>query len=360
MSAGVSIRLIRVVQLLAVVAALWWAKAVIVPLVVSVLASYALEPVVARMESYHVRRSCGVPVLLLAIVCLGGAGAYALRGEATAFVDRIPSAIHVVARAIERSPRDRPGTVAKVQEAARELENAASTATKKALEQGVTAVRIEQPTFNWSDWLWQGSSGAIAIAGQMFVVVCLAYYLLVAGDLFKRKLVRIVPTLSEKKLTLEILDEINRQIERFLLARVLISVIVGIVVWAMFLALRMDDAGVWGVLAAILYAIPYVGPVVIVGGGMVAAFVQFGTLSMAVGVGGGCLAIGALEGYVLTPWLMSRVGEMNPMAVFVSLLFWSWLWGGWGLFLAVPITAAAKAIGERVPDLNDFAELLRE
>ena len=70
--------------------------------------------------------------------------------------------------------------------------------------------------------------------------------------------------------------------------------------------------------------------------------------------------LGAFEGNVLTPWLMIRVGEMNAVAVFVSLLFWGWLWGVWGLLLAVPITAAIKAVCERIDDLAPVAELLRE
>ncbi len=184
--------------------------------------------------------------------------------------------------------------------------------------------------------------------------------MLAAGDLYKRKLIRIVPTLSNKKLTVEILAEIDRQIERFLLARVVISLIVGAVVWVAFRLVGLEEAGVWGVLSAVLFAIPIVGPVLIVVAAAVAAFVQFGSLGMTVGVAGLVIAIGAVEGNVLTPWLMSRVGEMNAVAVFVSLLFWGWIWGVWGLLLAVPITAAVKAICDRIPDFSAVAELLKE
>jgi predicted PurR-regulated permease PerM len=166
----------------------------------------------------------------------------------------------------------------------------------------------------------------------MFAVLCLVYYLLAAGDLYKRKLVRMVPTLSRKKITVEILAEIDRQIERFLLARVGISLLVGVVVWLAFRLLGLDEAGVWGVLSAVLFAIPIVGPTVVVVAATLAGFVQF----------------------------MSRVGEMNAVAVFMSLLFWGWIWGAWGLLLAVPITAAVKAVCERVPDFHAFAELLKE
>jgi predicted PurR-regulated permease PerM len=197
-------------------------------------------------------------------------------------------------------------------------------------------------------------------AGQMFVVLCLVYYLLAAGDLYKRKLVRIVPTLSDKKATVEILAEIDRQIERFLLARVVISAFVGVVIWIAFHLLGVEEAGIWGVLSAVLFAVPFLGPTLVVIAAALAGFVQFGSVGMAGGVGGLCVVVAAVEGNVLAPWLMSRVGEMNAVAVFVSLLFWGWIWGAWGLLLAVPITAAAKAVCERIPNLFAFAELLKE
>jgi predicted PurR-regulated permease PerM len=349
----------RIVPAVAVVGALWAAQLVLVPIVLSVLISYALEPLVARLVCRVVPRAVAVPALLLALLAAGGGGAYVLRGEAIAFINRLPVAAHTVAQAIREGTGESRGTVSKVQAAARELESAASGATAKPAQDGVTPVRIEEPTFKWSDWLWQGSYGAIAFAAQMFAVLCLVYYLLAAGDMYKRKIVRIVPTLSEKKITVEILAEIDRQIERFLLTRVVISVIVGVVIWIAFRLLGIEEAGVWGVLAVVLFAIPFVGPAVVVLAAALAAFVQFGSIGMAAAVGSLCFAIAAVEGNVLTPWLMSRVGEMNTVAVFVSLLFWGWIWGGWGLLLAVPMTAAAKAVCERVPDLSGFAELLK-
>ena len=351
---------VRIIAALAIIAGLWAGQAVWIPLVLSVLISYALEPVVALFASHHLPRPVGVPLVLVIVMGGGGAGAYVLRGEASAFVDRLPAASHTVAEAIRGMSRGGRGTVSKVQDAARELEAAASGTTTRNQRDGVTPVRIEEPTFRWSNWLWQGSHGAIVFAGQMFAVLCLVYYLLAAGDLYKRKLVRIVPSFSDKKHAVEILAEIDRQIERFLLARVAISLIVGLAVWFAFRLLGMEEAGVWGVISAVLFAVPIVGPILIVIAAAVAAFVQFGTVGMALGVGGLCVAIGALEGNVLTPWLMSRVGEMNAVAVFVSLLFWGWIWGVWGLLLAVPITAAIKAVCERVPAFIAVAELLKE
>ena len=350
----------RIVQTLAVITALWAGQVVLIPIVLSILISYALEPLVSRLERWHMRRALAVPILLIALLAAGGAGAYVLRGEAVAFVDRLPTAAHTVARAIQDATRGTPGTVSKVQAAARELEFAARGATQKRAPDGITAVRIEEPTFKWSDWLRQGSYGAMGFAAQMFAVLCLVYYLLAAGDMYKRKLVRIVPTLSDKKTTVEILAEVDRQIERFLLARVAISLIVGVAMWLAFRLIGVEEAGVWGVASAVLFAIPIVGPALVIAAAAIAAFVQFGSVTMAAGVAALCVVIAAAEGNFLAPWLMSRVGAMNAVAVFVSLMFWGWIWGAWGLLLAVPITAAAKAVCERIPDLFAFAELLKE
>jgi predicted PurR-regulated permease PerM len=347
---------------LALTGALWWAQAVFIPIVVSVLISYALEPIVKRLESWHVRRAVAVPIIMCSLIAGASGTAYALRSEAVAFLDHLPSAAHTIAEAVRGSTRGAPGgTVARVQEAARELETAASSATKKKdAHDGVTPVRIEEPTFRWSNWFWQGSYGALEFAGQMVAVLFLVYYMLAAGDLYKRKMVHIVPTLTNKKITVQILAEIDRQIERFLLARVAISAIVGVAIWLSFRLFGLEEAGVWGVLAAVVFAIPIVGPTVVVIAAALAAFVQFGSIGMALTVFAAGAAIGFVEGYVLTPWLMSRVGEMNAIAVFVSLLFWGWIWGVWGLLLAVPMTAAMKAVCERIPDFNAFAELLKE
>ena len=354
---------IRLLPALAAIAALWWAQDVFIPLVFSLLISYALEPFVLRMVSFHLPRPVAVPLLLAALIAATGFGIYGLRSDAVLFIEQLPESARTVRQALQPDPGDRPGAVAKVQQAAQELERAAKDAAGSATNASadVTPVRIEGGTFKWSDYLWQGSLGALKFFGQLFVMLCLIYYLLISGDLYKRKLVRIVgPSMSQKRITVQILEEIDRQIERFLLARLTICVIVGIVIGLGFWMLGLREAGIWGVVAGVLFAVPYVGPAVITIAATVAGFVQFGSISMAAASGGLCLAIAAVEGNILAPWLLSRAGNMNAIAVFVSLLFWGWIWGVWGLLLAVPIMAAVKAICERVEDLSSYAELLKE
>jgi predicted PurR-regulated permease PerM len=279
---------IRVVPAFAVIVGLWWAQVVLIPLVLSVLISYALEPFVSRMASAHIARPVAVPLLLIALVGGTGFGIYSLRTEAVLFIEQLPEAARTVRLTIQPDYREQAGAVAKVQAAAQELERAATEAAgPKTAPVGVTPVRIEEPNFKWSDYLWQGSRGVMELGGQLFVVLCLAYYLLASGDLYKRKVVRIAgPSLSQKKITLHILDEVNRQIERFLLARIFISAIVGVVIWIGFRMLGLREAGIWGIIAAVLFAVPYVGPAVVTIGAAVAGFVQFGSPAMAATAGG--------------------------------------------------------------------------
>ena len=343
---------------LMLVAALWCAQTVVIPVVISLLLSYALEPAMVRLEMLRLPRAVAAPLVLLLLLGATGAGIWALRSEAEAFAYRLPEGAHTIAQAVRTKTAGASGPWARMQQAAKELETAAGSRQTRSSD-GVQSVRIEEPTFRWSEWIWQGSHGVFALITELIVVICLTYYLMIAGDAFKRKIVRLVgPSISDKKLTLQILSEIDRQIGRFIWVRAAISAIVGVAVWLTFRLLGLEDAAVSGVISGILFTIPLVGPAVVIVGAAATAVLQTGSLGMAFTAGGICTAIATLEGNLLGPWLLGKVGRMNAVAVFVSLLFWGWLWGAWGLVLAVPITAAIKAVCERVEDWNGFAELL--
>ena len=99
---------------------------------------------------------------------------------------------------------------------------------------------------------------------------------------------------------------------------------------------------------------------IVSGGTALIAFLQFGTINMALLVAGVSLVITSLEGFLLTPWLASRAARMNAVAIFVGLLFWGWVWNVWGMLLAVPMLMVIKAVCDHVEDLNGVGELLGE
>ncbi len=348
---------------LAVIFTLHWAKEVFIPLMLGVMISYALSPVVSLAQKWRIPRAVGAAVLLLGIVGGTGYAGYSLSDDAAKLIETLPDAAWKFRKTLRAEQGQSEGKMEKVQKAATQLERAAneSGAPAPAAPEGVTRVQIEKPKINVKDYLWPGTLGAAALAGQAGIVLFLAYFLLVSGDTFRRKLVSITgPTLSKKKITLQVLDDINGQIQRYLLVQIFTSILVGVATWLAFLWIGLEHAAIWGIAAGVFNSIPYLGPVVVTGGTALVALLQFGTINMALAVGGIALLITSLEGYLLTPWLTGRASRMSAVVVFVSVLFWGWLWGVWGLLLGVPIMMIIKAVCDRVEDMKPIGELLGE
>ena len=345
----------------AVLAILDLAQSVIIPFVVSGLLFYALDPIVDALQRWRVPRGLGAALVLLLLIAGLGASAYSLSDDVMQVVNQLPAGVRKL-RSELRRPSPQPTALDAVQSAARELDQAAADVSKpSATPKGVVRVQIEEPALNTTSYLWSGSMGALAVTGQAVMVGLLTYFLLVANDLFKRKLVKHVgPTLSEKRITVQILDDISVQIERFLMVQVVTSAIVGVVTAVVLWALGLQQPIVWGLAAGILNTIPYFGPIIVTIGLAIVGFLQFGRIEMAAAVAGAALVITSLEGWLLTPTLLGRVGRLNHIAIFASLLFWSWLWTVWGMLLAVPILMVMKAICDHVEELQPVADFLGE
>lgn len=350
---------LTVIAAAAATAILRWAQAVFIPIVLSILISYAMEPVVAFLVRLRLHRMiASVLVVLLTVSALGYTG-YSLSDDATAIVARLPEAAQTLRRSLRRTAGD-PGAIEHVQKAAEELQKTADAATgRNPAPSGVTRVQIEQPAIDVRQYLYWGSTGAMAFAGQAVLVTFFVFFLLASGDLYKRKIVKLAgPSLVKKRVTVQILDEINLQIERFLLVRLVTSLGVGVATWLAFRLIGLENPAVWGVAAGVFDSIPYFGPVIVAGGTFVVALLQFGTLPMAVYVSAISLAITSLEGWILTPWLTSRTAQSNEVAIFVALIFWGWVWGVWGTLLAVPMLVVVKAYCDRIDDFKPVGELL--
>jgi len=252
-----------------------------------------------------------------------------------------------------------PTTIDSVQSAAAQLELAAEAGARAANRPGVTRVQVERPPFNVRNYLWTGTVGLVAAAGQLMVVVFLTFFALGSGDTFRRKLVKITgPSLTKKKITVQVLNEVTAQIQRYLLVQLATSVLVGIATGLALWAIGLENAVVWGIVAGILNMVPYIGSIVVMGASGLVAFLQFGEIDKALLVAGASLLIHTLIGNLLTPWLTSRASRMSPVTVFVGVLAWGWLWGVWGLLLGIPILMVVKAVCDRVDDLQPIGELM--
>ncbi len=352
---------LAVIATLASVYALHWAAAVFIPLLLGLLLSYALSPVVDRLQRWHLPRALGAGALLLAVLGGLGATAWSMADDAAALVESLPSAAQKLGDAL-RSARGAPeSTLQKVQRAATRLEQAAeeSGAATPLASRGVTRVQIERGHFNIKEYLWSGTLGLVGFSGQALLVCLIGFFLMASGSQFRLKMVRIAgPTFSKKKITLQALDEITGQIHRYLMVQLVTSLGVGVVTWLALMWIGLERAAVWGVAAAVLNLVPYLGSIVVTGGLALVGLLQFGTPGMALLTGGVSLAIHAVSGQLVTPWLTSRASRLNPVAVFVGMLAWGWLWGLWGLLLGVPLLMVVKTVCDRVDDLKPIGELL--
>ena len=352
---------LMVIALLAGLYTLRWAGAVIIPVLLAVMASYALSPVVERVQRAGIPRAAAAALLLLAVTGGTGSLVYSLSDDANAMIESLPEAAKKLRGAL-RTPRgEAEGPIAEVQRAAEKIEQAAEVGTAPAppSSKGVARVQVEPPRFSVRAYLWSGTLGLAGLVGQAVVVLFLAFFLLAAGDGFRRKLVKVVgPSLSRKKITVQVLDEIDRQIRRYLLVQIGTSLLVGVATWIVLWGFGLERAAVWGVVAGVLNLVPYVGAMLTTGALALVAFLQFGTPDMALAVGAASLAINSVEGNLLTPWLTGRAARMNPVMIFVGVLAFGWLWGLWGLLLGAPLLMAAKVVCDHVENLKPVGELL--
>ena len=363
---------LTVLTVLAVILVLKYAQSFLIPIVLGVLISYALEPLVSAMHRLRIARAVGAAVAVTLLVASLSVGVYTLTDQAMAIVSDVPAAAQRIRNRLRATKHAPGGALQKVQQAATEIDRAAQEAAaptaaeqeaaRRAKQQtGVQKVEIVDPGFSANDYLWSGGRGLLGFGGQFVIVLFLVYFFLVTGDLYKRKFVKIAgPTLSEKKITVQILDDINLQIANFMRVQVFTSAIVAVVTALALWAFGVEQFVIWGLVAGIFNSIPYLGPVFVTGGLGIVTFMQFDDLLKTAYVCGVAFAVTSLEGFLLTPMLMSRAAQMNPVAIFVGLLFWSWVWGIWGTVLAVPMLMMLKAICDHVEDLQPIGELLGE
>jgi len=352
---------LAILAALGAVFALSWAQAFVVPLMVGIVVAYTLSPLVGWLETIRIHRIAGTIIVMAGVI--GGLvfGAYSLRGEVQTIVGQLPEAAAKLAAGIERMQLGRTGNLQKMQDAATEVEKATTQAVGGAAvaRQPATHVIVDAPKFRLGSFLWESSLGALGALSQAAMVIFLIFFLLIGGDTFKRKLVRLTgPSLSKRKITVNILDDINGSIQKYMFMLLTTNLLVGLISWAAFAFIGLDNAGAWAAAAGLLHVVPYLGPAVTAAAAGMAAFMQFESFPMAILVAGASLAIATLVGTFVTTWMTGRIANMSPAAVFISLLFWGWLWGVWGMLLSIPIIVIVKVVSEHVEELHPLAEML--
>jgi predicted PurR-regulated permease PerM len=316
-----------IVAVVAIVFLLREAKALLIPIALAVLISYALAPVVSWLERHRVPRLAGAGLVLLLILGASGGAGYALRDEAKELAATLPEALQRVR-----------------QEALSRL--------------GTETTAIQPPASGQTTGsLTQRAVGAMfSLAGDLIIIFFLVYFLLISGHHVRRRLIEIAG--PERRMASTIIDDINTQIQRYLLVLLVTAIVVGAATWAVLAWMGVRHAATWGILAGVFNSIPYFGPIVVSGGLFLVGMIQGGGMTQALQMSGVAILITSLEGWLLTPALMGKAERMSALAVFLGVLLWTWIWGPWGTVLAVPMLVVVKSVADHVPPLRPIGRLM--
>jgi predicted PurR-regulated permease PerM len=335
-------------------AALRYSRAFLAPLLVTVLVAVALAPPVREL-SRVIPRWLAAAVVVLGIAAMVGLTAWVLSDDVAAFSRRLPAMVRDVRSTIQ-SASPRQGLIRQLQQAVTELEQTASPPKPT----DATKVQIVQPV-DVQQQMMTAARRAGDFTMQVILLMFLVYFLLASGELFKQKFVKLSgDRLSQRKVTLQMIDEMTGKIGRYIFYLFWSGALVGVTTWLAFWAMGVRYAGVWGVAAGVLNSIPYFGPTVVMVTSAIAALLQFKSIVMMAAVAGVSVAITSLEGFLLTPIFLGQAARVNSVAVFVSVMFWGWMWGTPGMLLAVPILMMVKTVSDHVESLSSISELLGE
>lgn len=332
--------------LLLLFAALYFARALVLPLILALLLTLTFTPLVRSLA----RR--GIPPALTAILLVAAIGGGVL-GASIILADPISRFIEEAPQTI-RELRNRLGTSSETMSALVETSKQVQEMTDGSDEADQPQkVVIAQPgILSWAAGTLSGIGSTIG------ATLILAAFLLSSGDLFLQKLVRILPTLRDKKRSLRIVHDVESEVSRYLLTITLINATFGCAIGLAMAAFGMPNPVLWGLGAALLNYVPYLGALAGVSLAAVTAIVLYPTLTMAAFPPVAYLMINILEGTAITPLILGRRLELNAVVILVALAFCGWLWGIVGALIAVPLLVIAKVFCDHLPNLANVGEFL--
>jgi predicted PurR-regulated permease PerM len=339
-----------VLIVLGTIAFLYFARPVILPVFLACIAGVTLKPLMRWAALCRIPPTIAGAVVLCLLMTAIGVGFFQLGRPALAWLNDAPLHMTELRQRMQNIlPR-----VARFNEAAEAVTNLGATEAEKKEQQAASPtveVKDSRGTHLILDW-----TGALLVGlGETLVLL---YLVLASGDLFLQKLVHVLPTWRDKKRAVEITREIQQNISNYLFSVSLINIGLGIVVSIGLHFMGVPNAAMWGMLAAVLNFVPYFGAVVGVILLAAVGLLTFDTLWQGLLPPGLYLLLHLLEANFITPILLGRRFTLNPVVIFVSLLFWTWLWGVPGALLSVPILVSIKVVCDRVPALSSVGELL--
>ncbi|MDQ3116394.1 MAG: AI-2E family transporter [Verrucomicrobiota bacterium] len=332
--------------LLAIFYTIYFLRSLLLPIVLALLLSYLLRPIVRVLAKAKIPLLIGSALLLLSLVGLIGYGVSFLAAPAAGWLEKAPYSLHELQQKL--LPFRKP--MEKVAQASGAIENLTTTESERNKP---PAVEVKEHSL--TNRLMVQTPEMLVSALTMLILL---YFLLAYDEVFLTKLIKLMPTLSDKKRAVSIAHEIEAQVSRYLFTVTLINVGLGIAVGTAVGFLGLPNPIMWGAMVAVLNFIPYLGALTGIICMTLGAVLSFDSISYAMLFPLTYFIIATLEGNFITPFVMGRSLTLNPVLVLLSLTFWGWMWGITGIILAVPILAAFKIFCSHIEPMEPLAEFM--
>lgn len=336
---------LAVLATLAIIAALHIAAEIVIPVVAAIVLQFMVAPAMRQLCRWHVPPPLSAAIIVVGLATMLILGIYHLTSPAAEWLDRLPE----VSSRIQEKLRVVRGPVEQVAKASQQVEQA-TTITGETTNVQVT---LRQPGL-----LQQLAGGVRSVLFGISVTLVVLYFLLATGDLFRRKLVRVIQRFEDKKRALATLADIEHQVSIFLSTQTLINLGLGTIVGVVLWWLGVPNPGLWGLMVALANFIPFFGFIIAASVLMMVSMLSFDSFWTALVPPGAYAALKITEGNFISPNILGRSLTLNPLVIILSLLFWGWLWGPVGALLAVPILVIAKTVCEHVERLHKVADFI--
>jgi predicted PurR-regulated permease PerM len=324
---------------------LYFARAFFFPIVFAVLLDFLLSPLIRALKRARIPEPLGAALVIIVLLGAAGASIYGLTGPAREWVGKLPSSM--------RDAQDRLRQLRKPVEQVSKTAEQVEQATKITDQAKAQEVVVKGPTL--TERLFGTTQTIVASAVE---VIILLYFLLAAGDLFLQKLIKVLPQLRDKKKAVAIARETEASISTYLVTVTLVNVGLGITVAAVMFLMKMPSPLLWGALAALAEFVPYLGATALMTVLALAGLVTFDHIGHALLVPAAYLGVNFLQSQFVSPLVLGRRLTLNPVAIFVGLVFWWWIWGVPGAFIAVPLIATFKIFCDHIEALAPIGEFL--
>ncbi len=325
---------------------LYFARDFLLPIVLALLFNLLLSPLVRGLKRLHIPSPLGAAVVILAVLGTFGWGVYQLSGPAYDWMVRAPQSF----RKVEGRLRELKRPVQSIGKATEQVEKMAQVAPAGS---AAPTVAVTAPSLGA-----RILSRATDLGASTAITIILLFFLLASGDMFLRKLIKVLPSLADKKRAVEIARQVETDISAYLSTVAMINTGLGLAVWLAMALLGLPNPLLWGVMVALTNFIPYLGALTCYVVFAVLGFLTFPDFAHALMPVGAFLVLNVLEAYLVTPMILGHRLTLNPVVVFLSLTFWSWLWGIPGAILAVPITVVGKILCDHIAPLAPLGEFL--